>query len=148
MVTNQQSLRRVDDYGVMGKQPEQITDDLHELMQRKQRALKAKAFFKKLADDPMFAPEPEKCAEKSLTEWLLMAQYPIKQELAFDYEERQYMPSEARPRIDLAELLTLLLRKKGINGTFEDMMDYVLEGGSFQQFLSERRLVKRASMQA
>lgn len=146
MITNQQSLRRVDDYGVVGEQFDQITDDLHGLVQRKQRALKTKAFFKKLADDPLFAPESGRTAGKSLTEWLLMAQYPIKQERVFDYEEQRYVPSEARPRIDLAELLTLLLRKKGINGTFEDMMDYVLEGGSFQQFLSERRLAKRATM--
>ncbi|ANY67328.1 hypothetical protein BBD42_13215 [Paenibacillus sp. BIHB 4019] len=146
MVTNQQSLRRVNDYGVVGEQPDQIADDLHELVQQKQRALKAKAFFKKLADDPMFAPEPGRTAGRSLTEWLLMAQYPMKQEMVFDYEQQRYVPSEARPRIDLAELLTLLLRKKGINGTFEDMMDHVLEGGSFQQFLSENRLSKRASM--
>ncbi|SFF19166.1 hypothetical protein SAMN04487969_11749 [Paenibacillus algorifonticola] len=146
MVTNQQSLRQVDDYGVKGEQPDQTTDDLHELVQRKQRALKAKAFFKKLADDPLFAPEPGRTAGRSLTEWLLMAQYPIKQEMVFDYHEQRYVPSETRPRIDLAELLTLLLRKKGINGTFEDMMDHVLEGGSFQQFLSEHKLAKRASM--
>ncbi|XEC96223.1 hypothetical protein AB6A23_06665 [Paenibacillus tarimensis] len=143
---NNQSVVHMNTFKVASDQLDQISDVLQSELKRKQRALKVKEFLKCLAADPEFADLQPNPNSRSLSEWLYIAEYPIKQEMIYSYEKRRFESSNRRPVIDLAELLTMLLKKQGVNYTFEDLMDHVLAGGALADFLCERETDKAAAL--
>jgi hypothetical protein len=105
----------------------------------KQRNAKINDFLRHLAQDPALSNPPVPGYARQLFEWLRITEYPIKQELVYDYHVRRFVPSSNKPTIDLAELMNMLLRKRGLDCTFEDLVDHVLSGGSIDEFLTLHR---------
>jgi hypothetical protein len=135
MKMNQQPLAKMNVYNIATEQIDQISDSFQVMMRRKQRTLKVREFLKRLAADPSLDNSQQLSTTRSIAEWLHKTEYPIKQEMVFDYSKKCFVPSENKPFIDLAELLTRLLHKQGMNCTFEDMMDHVMAGGSVDEFI-------------
>ncbi|MBJ6359780.1 hypothetical protein ACFOQM_00355 [Paenibacillus sp. GCM10012307] len=133
---NQQQLAKMNTYNIATEQIDQISDSFQVMMRRKQRTLKVKEFLKRLSTDPSLDRNEAPTATNSISEWLNKTEYPIRQEMVFDYSKKRFVPSENKPRIDLADLMTRLLHKQGIECTFEDMMNFVLGGGTIEEFMN------------
>ncbi|MFS0725631.1 hypothetical protein [Paenibacillus sp. 1P07SE] len=110
----------------------ELSDSLQALLLRKQKALRVNEFLKRLAQDESLAGSGDD--RPSMAEWLHMAEYPVKQEMVYDYAKRKYVSTHKRPKVNLAELVTLLLQKQGCSGTAEDLIEHVLAGGSVDEF--------------
>ncbi|WP_028562424.1 hypothetical protein [Paenibacillus pinihumi] len=133
---NQQQLAKMNIYHIATEQIDQISDSFQVMMRRKQRSLKVKEFLKRLAADPSLDNSGALSTTRSIAEWLHKTEYPIRQEMIFDYSKKRFVPSENKPLIDLADLMSRLLQKQGMDCTFEDMMDFVLSGGSIDEFMN------------
>ncbi|GBF76336.1 hypothetical protein PA598K_04798 [Paenibacillus sp. 598K] len=110
----------------------ELSDSLQALLLRKQRALRVNEFLKRLAQDESLVGDAQE--RPSMAEWLHEAEYPIKQEMVYDYGSRKFIPTHNKPVINLAELVTLILEKQGSRYTAEDLIDHVLAGGTIDQF--------------
>ncbi|RXZ83384.1 hypothetical protein EBB07_06105 [Paenibacillaceae bacterium] len=124
-------------YSIANEQLDQISDSLQNLLRQKRQALRVREFMTCLAQDPALDYEKSSCGKRSITELLQLAEYPIKQELVYDYSKKRFVGSNQKPHVDMAELFSMLLRRLGVNATFEDFMDHMLNGGSINGFIQE-----------
>lgn len=93
-------------------------------------------FMERLSEDPVLRTNREG-SPFSLTEIMHEARYPLNQESQYDHECQELIPVIKKPMIDVALLLTLVLREKGLNCTSDDLMNHVLGGGSVEQFIQQ-----------
>ncbi|MGO4540706.1 hypothetical protein [Paenibacillus sp. 2TAB19] len=93
-------------------------DDLNQ----EQKRLRLKQFLKRLSDDPSIANQNMTRYGGSLAELLVLTGYNPKDEL-----------------IDMAELVSLLLKKNEIEAGSEDMMQHVINGGTVDDFMKMGR---------
>jgi uncharacterized protein YihD (DUF1040 family) len=124
-------LSLVTEYEGLNQQIERTRESLQAFMEMEQKKLRLRQFLQYLAEDDSLGAGKS----NSLTELLYYTEYPLRREFVFDYKKNKYVPGAQKPCIDLAELLTLLLDKKGIDKSFEDLMDHILRGGSLDEFL-------------
>lgn len=94
--------------------PEQLNASTQE-----QKKLRLKQFLKVLSDDPSLLKE-KGCPEK-LSEMI----------------GRLGVSSASEP-VDMARIVTASLNQAGIQACHEDMQNYVLSGGTIDEFISER----------
>ncbi|ASS66736.1 MULTISPECIES: hypothetical protein [unclassified Paenibacillus] len=125
-------LSLVTEYEGLNEQIQRTRESLQAFMEMEQKKLKLRQFLQVLAEDDSLGLANQ---SDSLAELLYVTEYPLRREFVFDYKKNRYVPGSQKPRIDLAELLTLLLDKKGIDKSFEDLMEHILHGGSLDDFL-------------
>ncbi|CDN43825.1 MULTISPECIES: hypothetical protein [unclassified Paenibacillus] len=125
-------LSLVTEYEGLNEQIQRTRESLQAFMEMEQKKLKLRQFLQVLAEDESLGSANQ---ADSLAELLYVTEYPLRREFVFDYKKNRYVPGSQKPRIDLAELLTLLLDKKGIDKSFEDLMEHILRGGSLDDFL-------------
>lgn len=130
------NLALINDYRDLSLQMEETSENLHAVIAKEQRKLRLKQFLKFLAEDETITGESE--SGQTLAELLFYTEYPLRKEFVYDYNKNRYVPSNKKPHIDLAELLTLLLKKSGLKAESEDLMDHVLQGGSVEEFIQKR----------
>ncbi|TVY01261.1 hypothetical protein [Cohnella terricola] len=90
---------------------------------RERKQARLKQFLKMLSKDPGLLNPDERMESSSLSDFMKYADY--------------------RPRnepIDVAELVSLLLKKKGFEAGSEDMMEYIVNGGTVDDFMKGRQL--------
>ncbi|QJD87429.1 hypothetical protein [Cohnella herbarum] len=89
---------------------------------QEQKQVRLKQFLKILSEDPsLFNQERhEEC--RSLSELLMYTGYLPRNE-----------------SVDMAELVSQLLKKMGLEAGLEDMMDYVMNGGTVDDFMNTGR---------
>ncbi|WP_040951872.1 hypothetical protein [Gorillibacterium massiliense] len=88
---------------------------------QEQKRVRLKHFLKILSEDP------------SLSNQIGPGELPPLSELV---RVSGYQP-ENTP-VDMAELVSLLLKKRGLNAGSEDMMEYVMNGGTVGDFVNTR----------
>lgn len=113
-----------------------IENDIFENQERERKRKILIEFLSRLAADPSLKKE-EPDSSHTLTEMLYMTKYPIKKELQYDYSSNKFTSTEDKLVIDIALLLNLLFKEKGLNCTSDDLMRHVLEGVGFEQFLQQ-----------
>ena len=86
---------------------------------REQKRVRLKQFLKILSEDPSLRNQNGQKDMRPLSELLMVSGY------------RQCDDS-----IDMAQLLSLLLRKIGHASGSEDMMEYIMRGGKVEDFMS------------
>ncbi|AJY75705.1 hypothetical protein [Paenibacillus beijingensis] len=129
------NLALINDYRDLSLQMEETKESLHALIAQEQKKIRLKQFLKFLADDETLGAGSENASGQTLAELLFYTEYPLRKEFVYDYNKNRYVPSDQKPRIDLAELMTLLLQKSGMTAGCEELMDYVLQGGSVKDFM-------------
>ncbi|WP_438349484.1 hypothetical protein ACP8HI_02010 [Paenibacillus sp. FA6] len=86
---------------------------------RNQKKIKLKRFLEKLSEDPTLLNQDNVVESRSLSEYLILTGY--------------------RPKdgpIDMAELVSLLLKRIGLQADSEDLMESVMKGGSIDHFMN------------
>lgn len=86
---------------------------------REQKSVRLKQFLKILSQDPSLLNQDGLVELRSLSEIVISTGYQPRGE-----------------SIDMAELMSLLLRKRGLEADSEDMMEYVMKGGSVDSFMN------------
>jgi phage I-like protein len=89
-----------------------------EITNPEQKKIRLKKFLQKLSEDPSLSNQDELVELRSLTDILILTGYHPKAET-----------------VDMAELLSQLLRKSGIEANSEDMMESVMQGRSIDNFM-------------
>jgi hypothetical protein len=121
---------------LIDKQMERIAVGVNTLVEKEKRRTLINQFLKCLAADPALVNN--KAPQLStMTDLLYSTKYPLKKVFVYDYKTNKYMQSDSKPTIDLALLLNLLFKEKGLDCTFEDLMKHVLEGGNITSFLQQ-----------
>ncbi|MFD0958207.1 hypothetical protein [Paenibacillus chungangensis] len=84
-----------------------------------QKQIRLKLFLQRISEDESLCQQKSSTdTSRSMTELLLMSGY-----------------GSWNESIDLARLMTLLLRKRGTEGCSEAMMEHILNGGTIDGFL-------------
>lgn len=84
-----------------------------------QKRVRLKRFLKILSEDPSLLNKEELEETKSLTDLLMLS---------------GYTPRNAH--VDMAELVSLLLKKMGHKSCSDDMMEHVMNGGTVDEFMN------------
>lgn len=87
-----------------------------------QKKIKLKRFLAKLSEDPALLNQDDVVESRSLSEYLILTGY--------------------RPKdgpINMAELVSLLLQKMGLEADSEDLIESVMKGGSVDHFMNTRK---------
>jgi len=89
-----------------------------------QKQLRLKQFLKMLSEDPSLLHQDGamQSQSRSLSELLLISGYPSRNE-----------------SIDMAELVSLLLKRLGMEAGSEEMMEHVMNGGTVDEFIDAWR---------
>lgn len=94
---------------------------------REQKRVRLKQFFEILSEDPSLLNQQNGLNElRSLSEILNVSGYRTWNE-----------------PVDMARLLSLLLKKMGLKSSSEDMMEYVMNGGTVEDFMNTKKVVHR-----
>jgi len=94
---------------------------------REQKRVKLKQFLKILSEDPSLLNQDGLNELRSLSEILIISGY-----------QPWHEP------VDMASVLSLLLRKLGVSAGSADMMEYMMNGGSVEDFMNtETQVVHR-----
>lgn len=91
-------------------------------LNQEQKRLRLKQFLKRLSEDPSIANQNMSRHWGSLAELLVFSGYNPRNEL-----------------IDMAKLVSLLLKRNEIEACSEDMMQHVLNGGTVDDFMKMER---------
>lgn len=86
---------------------------------REQKRVKLKQFLEILSEDPTLMNQDGQKELRSLSEIIMISGY--------------------RPwhePVDMARVLSLLLRKSGLSASSEDMMEYMMNGGTVEEFMN------------
>ena len=126
-----QKASMAEEYNELSLHMEETRRHLQALKSQEQKKLKLRQFLHHLAGDESL----ETIETGTLADLLYYTEYPLCKEMVFDYRTNHYVPSSQKPSIDLAELLTLALRKQGIDKSFDELMDHILQGGCLEEFL-------------
>lgn len=86
---------------------------------QEQKQVKLKQFLKKLSEDPSLLDQDELNEWRSLSDILSISGYQPRNE-----------------PLDMAKLLSQLLRKMGYKSSSEDMMEFVMDGGTVDEFMN------------
>jgi hypothetical protein len=89
---------------------------------QEQKQTRLKQFLKILSEDPSLLNQDGLEETRSLSEFLMFTGYLPRNE-----------------PVDLAKLVSLLLRKKGLEAGSEDMMDHIMSGGTVDDFMNTGR---------
>ncbi|WP_373230150.1 hypothetical protein [Cohnella sp.] len=91
---------------------------------QEQKQIRLKQFLKILSEDPSLIQDGKE-ETRPLSEFLMFTGYPPRNE-----------------PVDIAKLISLLLRKKGLEVGSEDMMEHIMNGGTVDDFMNtgEQRL--------
>lgn len=84
-----------------------------------QKRVRLKRFLNILSEDPSILNKEELEESRSLADLLMLSGYTPRDE-----------------HIDMAELVSLLLKKMGHHACSEDMMEYVMNGGTVDEFMN------------
>jgi len=84
-----------------------------------QKRIRLKRFLNILSEDPSLLNKVELEESRSLTDLLMLTGYTPRNE-----------------HVDLAELVSLLLKKMGHHACSEDMMEHVMNGGTVDEFMN------------
>jgi hypothetical protein len=87
-----------------------------------QKQVRLKQFLKILSEDPSLLNQDELEESRSLSELLMFTGYLPRNEA-----------------VDMAELVSLLLKKIGLEAGSEDMMEYIMNGGTVDDFMNTGR---------
>ncbi|MDQ8737006.1 hypothetical protein [Paenibacillus sp. LHD-38] len=85
----------------------------------KQKRVRLKQFLKILSEDPSLMNQERQEDSRSLAELLMVTGYTPRNE-----------------PVDMAELVSLLLKKVGHEACSEDMMEHVMNGGTVDEFMN------------
>ncbi len=88
---------------------------------REQKRVRLKQFFEILSEDPSLLKQNGRNELRSLSEILIVSGY-----------------RTCNEPVDMARLLSLLLRKMGLKAGSEDMMEYVMNGGTVEDFMNTK----------
>jgi hypothetical protein len=89
---------------------------------QEQKQVRLKQFLKILSEDPSLLNQDELEESRSLSELLMLT---------------GYLPWNEP--VDMAELVSLLLKKMGLEAGSEDMMEYIMNGGTVDDFMNTGR---------
>lgn len=89
---------------------------------QEQKQVRLKQFLKVLSEDPSLLNQDGLEETRPLSELLMFTGY-----------------SPRNESINMAELVSLLLRKKGLEAGSEDMMDHIMNGGTVDDFMNAGR---------
>ena len=92
--------------------------------EREQKRARLKQFLKILSEDPSLFDQEGPEELRSLSELLIVSGYRLRNE-----------------PVDMAELVSLLLKKQGFEACSEDMMEHVMQGGTVDDFVSTRKRI-------
>jgi hypothetical protein len=84
-----------------------------------QKRIRLKRFLNILSEDPSLLNKVELEESRSLADLLMLTGYTPRNE-----------------HVDLAELVSLLLKKMGHHACSEDMMEHVMNGGTVDEFMN------------
>lgn len=84
-----------------------------------QKRVRLKRFLNILSEDPSILNKEELEESRSLADLLMLTGYTPRNE-----------------HIDMAELVSLLLKKMGHHACSEDMMEHVMNGGTVDEFMN------------
>lgn len=84
-----------------------------------QKQLRLKQFLKKLSEDPSLSNQERQEDSRSLAEILMLTGYTPRNE-----------------PVDMAELVSLLLKKVGHEACSKGMMEHVMNGGTVDEFMN------------
>ncbi|TJY43461.1 hypothetical protein E5161_06150 [Cohnella pontilimi] len=87
-----------------------------------QKQARLKQFLYRLSEDPSLSKSAGLTDWRPLSELLLITGYQSRNE-----------------SVDMAELVSLMLKKKGLEEGSEDMMDYIVKGGTVDDFMTIAR---------
>ena len=86
---------------------------------QEQKQVRLKQFLKVISEDPSLLDQDGLNEWRSLSEILIISDYrPLNEP------------------VDMARVLSQLLRKMGYKSSSEDMMDYVMDGGTVDEFMN------------
>lgn len=84
-----------------------------------QKRVRLKQFLEILSEDPSLKNQERQEDSRSLAELLMVTGYTVRNE-----------------PVDMAELISLLLKKVGHEACSEDMMEHVMNGGTVDEFMN------------
>ncbi|MEV5027109.1 hypothetical protein [Paenibacillus sp. LPE1-1-1.1] len=84
-----------------------------------QKRVRLKQFLEILSEDPSLMNQERQEDSRSLAELLMVTGYTVSNE-----------------PVDMAELVSLLLKKVGHEACSEDMMEHVMNGGTVDEFMN------------
>ncbi|KRE44896.1 hypothetical protein [Paenibacillus sp. Soil522] len=84
-----------------------------------QKRIRLKRFLNILSEDPSLLNQAEQVESRSLADLLMLTGYTPQNE-----------------HVDMAELVSLLLKKIGHHACSEDMMEHVMNGGTVDEFMN------------
>lgn len=87
-----------------------------------QKQIRLKQFLKILSGDPSLLTQDRLEEARSLSELLMFTGY-----------------SPRNVPVDMAELVSLVLKKKGLEASCEDMMEHIMNGGTVDDFINNGR---------
>lgn len=91
-----------------------------EISRQEQKRIRLKLFLKILSEDPSMAHEGKLHNAGSLADLLVYTGYYPKNDT-----------------IDMAKVVSLLLKKLGHEACWEDMMEHVIRGGTIEEFMNQ-----------
>lgn len=89
---------------------------------QEQKQVRLKQFLKVLSEDPSLLNQDELEESRSLTDLLMFTGYLPRNET-----------------VDMAVLVSRLLKKLGLEACSEDMMEYIMNGGTVDDFMNTGR---------
>ncbi|WP_029192465.1 hypothetical protein [Paenibacillus harenae] len=87
-----------------------------------QKRVRLKQFLKILSEDPSLLNQERQAGSRSLAELLMFTGYTPRNE-----------------PVDMAELVSLLLKKVGHEACSEDIMQHVMNGGTVDEFMNSSK---------